>query len=278
MLVAALAMFTFVAMGEDQHPQSAAGPLAVLSGSGGRAHEARSWLSTPGPSNAAIVSAPVADRDTPPGEPASISRVSMGDKQPQRDLRPDRIRIGALGLDRRLIPLRVLRNGSLAAPRRYSDIGWWRDGPQPGVGGNTVVVGHVDSKTGPAVFYGLASLRPGASITVGRRDGSLLRFRVKTVRRFPVEQFPANRVYRRNGAPRLVLITCGGRYDRSTGRYTDNVVVFADLVDHPPRGNREGAPQHPGKRRRGAPPGSGQVIAGGSPGASTQSRPQARLR
>ena len=246
MLVAAGALLTFVAMSEDRHPQSAGGPLVVLSGSGDRAQEARgSFRARPGSSDAAIPAASAVDRDSPPGRPASNSPVAVGDEQPQRDLRPDRIRIGALGLDRRLVPLRVLRSGSLAAPRRYSDIGWWRDGPQPGVGGNTVVVGHVDSRTGPAVFHGLASLQSDIPITVARRDGSLLRYRVDSVQRFPVEQFPANRVYRRNGAPRLVLITCGGRYDRSSGRYIDNVVVFADLVDRRPQGGRGGTLDDP---------------------------------
>ena len=34
-------------------------------------------------------------------------------------------------------------------------------------------------------------------------------------------------LYSRRGAPRLVIVTCGGPFDRRTGRYRDNVVLTA---------------------------------------------------
>jgi sortase (surface protein transpeptidase) len=141
---------------------------------------------------------------------------------------PRRIHIPSLNIDQRLVPLQVLADGSLAAPRRYADVGWWKDGPTPGTAGNAVVVGHVDSETGPAVFYGLATLRPGDRIDMTQQDRSSVRFQVRRIERFPLARFPADRVYRRHGRPGLVLITCGGAYDHAAGRYLDNVVVFAD--------------------------------------------------
>lgn len=153
----------------------------------------------------------------------------------ERSLRPERITIPVLGIDRRPVPLHVLGDGSLQAPPRYDDVGWWKNGPLPGSAGNAVVVGHVDSTTGPAVFYGLATLQRGDQMAVTRRDAAVVRFRVRNVQRFPVADFPADRVFRRSGPPGLVLITCGGTYDRVAGRYLDNVVVFADRVDD---GNR----------------------------------------
>jgi len=145
---------------------------------------------------------------------------------------PARIRISALGINRRLVPLSVLDDGSLEAPDRYADVGWWRNGPLPGSPGNAVVVGHVDSKTGPAVFYGLASLQRGDRVEVTRRNASPALFWVRRVERFPVKDFPADRVYRHGGPSGLVLITCGGKYDEAVGRYLDNVVVFASPVPH----------------------------------------------
>lgn len=124
----------------------------------------------------------------------------------------------------------MLGDGSLEAPRRPADLGWWQDGPPPGTGGNAVIVGHLDSTTGPAVFYGLASLKSGDKVTVTRGDGSAARFRVRGVEQVPVTDFPAERVYRRSGPAGLVLLTCGGVYDRSAGRYVDNVLVFASPV------------------------------------------------
>ena len=44
-------------------------------------------------------------------------------------------------------------------------------GPAPGETGPAVIAGHVDSRSGPAVFYRLGDLRPGDDITVERTGG-----------------------------------------------------------------------------------------------------------
>lgn len=163
---------------------------------------------------------------------ASAPRMQQSTNAQHRGRLPARIRISALGINRRLVPLSVLDDGSLEAPDRYADVGWWRNGPLPGSPGNAVVVGHVDSKTGPAVFYGLASLQRGDRVEVTRRNASPALFWVRRVERFPVKDFPADRVYRHGGPSGLVLITCGGKYDEAVGRYLDNVVVFASPVPH----------------------------------------------
>jgi sortase (surface protein transpeptidase) len=48
--------------------------------------------------------------------------------------------------------------------------GWFTGGPMPGQLGPAVIAGHVDSRTGPAVFHRLRDLRPGDQIRV--RDGA----------------------------------------------------------------------------------------------------------
>jgi hypothetical protein len=57
-------------------------------------------------------------------------------------------------------------------------VGWYKLGPRPGDPGPAVLVGHIDDRTGPAVFYHLRQLRPGDEILVGRRDGTTSRFLV----------------------------------------------------------------------------------------------------
>jgi hypothetical protein len=90
-----------------------------------------------------------------------------------------------------------------------------------------VIAGHVDSKTGPAVFFRLRQLKPGALVVVGLSGGGSVRFRVTTVRSYPKDKFPTNEVYGPTPAPELRLITCGGEYDRRAASYLDNVVAFA---------------------------------------------------
>ncbi|WP_405581702.1 class F sortase [Streptomyces sp. NBC_01190] len=141
--------------------------------------------------------------------------------------RPVRIRIPGIGVDRSLTDLHVQSDGHLAAPEDPGQVGWWSDGPRPGAAGAAIVVGHVDSLTGPAAFYGISALRPGDSITVDRADHTHVDFTVQALRQYKKDDFPDNEVYATTGPPTLHLITCGGPYDPAEGGYLDNVVVYA---------------------------------------------------
>src|SRR3954452_10284603 len=79
----------------------------------------------------------------------------------RRPARPARIVIPAIGVDARVIGLGLDADGALAVPARFDRAGWWAGGVRPGERGPAVIDGHVDSKTGPAVFYRLAEARPG---------------------------------------------------------------------------------------------------------------------
>ena len=73
-----------------------------------------------------------------------------------------------------------------------------------------MIAGHVDSKTGPAVFYRLRDLRPGDPVLVERADGSRLRFLVERSRSYPKTTFPTQEVFGPVPVAALRLITCGG--------------------------------------------------------------------
>ena len=64
-------------------------------------------------------------------------------------------------------------------------------------------------------------------IRVARSDRTQAVFTVQDVRRYPKRNFPTAQVYVGNGRPSLRLVTCGGAFDRRTGHYLDNTVVFA---------------------------------------------------
>jgi hypothetical protein len=89
------------------------------------------------------------------------------------------------------------------------------------------VVGHVDTKTGPAVFYRLRELRPGDEIKFVRSDGSSAKFIVERSESFRKDAFPTQRVYGPSRRAQLRLITCDGSFDWSRGHYRRNLVVFA---------------------------------------------------
>ncbi len=93
-----------------------------------------------------------------------------------------------------------------------------------------LIAGHVDSTTGPAVFYQLRQLQLGDSVEVLGKEGRSLRFIVQRVQAYAKAAFPTAEVYGHTSEPTLRLITFGGRFDRKTRHYIDNVVVFAALA------------------------------------------------
>lgn len=139
---------------------------------------------------------------------------------------PVSVSIPRLNLSQDLVELNVI-GGTLQVPTDYADVGWWRDGPSPGASGSAVLVGHVDSPTGPAVFYQLSSISIGDMVVIGRADGSKARFRVNDATLYPRESFPSASVYSEHGRPTLKLVTCGGSFDAAAGQYTGNLVVTA---------------------------------------------------
>lgn len=145
---------------------------------------------------------------------------------------PTAIRIPSIGVRAPVHRVGLAADGSIAVPplRRHDEAGWYGDGPTPGQFGPAIVVGHVDTRTGPSVFYRLDRLERGATIEVTRRDRRVAIFRVDSVERFDKGSLPAQRVYGDFRRPGLRLITCGGRWRGGGIGYADNVVVFATLT------------------------------------------------
>lgn len=129
-----------------------------------------------------------------------------------------------------LLGLGLNADDTVEVPTDYARAGWFDRGPAPGEVGSAVILGHVDSSRGPAVFFRLRELRPGDRVEVGLADGSTGLFAVTAVETYPKEQFPARRVYASMGSRDLQLVTCGGEFDRVTGHYLANVVVYTSMV------------------------------------------------
>jgi len=141
---------------------------------------------------------------------------------------PARLRIPALGIDAPLTHLGVAPDRSIDVPTDYATPGWFDGGPRPGQPGPAVILGHVDSKAGPAVFYRLARLPVGAEVLVDRADGSTVDFRVRSMQHVAKTAFPTDLVYAPTLEPSLRLVTCGGLFDHTRSSYLDNVIVYAD--------------------------------------------------
>lgn len=146
---------------------------------------------------------------------------------------PSRLEIPAINLNTTFVsPLDLLPDQTIAVPDSYTQVGWYRGGSTPGENGPAVILGHVDSIHGPAVFYALGQLREGDEIRVSRADGTIATFSVTKLKRYPQVNFPTLEVYGPTDSPTLRLVTCTGTFDKGIQKYSHNLVVYATLV-HP---------------------------------------------
>ncbi|MFE9254754.1 class F sortase [Streptomyces sp. NPDC006879] len=147
---------------------------------------------------------------------------------------PQRVDIPSIGVQAPVVSRGLDVDGAIDPPpyEQPGTVGWYGAGVQPGAAGAALLVGHVDTQSKPAVFYGLSSAKRGDRVRVVRADGSIAEFTVEDVSVHERDRFDAARVYgpRVPGRAELRLVTCGGTYDRAAKSYTANVVVSAYLT------------------------------------------------
>jgi hypothetical protein len=143
---------------------------------------------------------------------------------------PVRIRIPVIGVSSRLERLGLNPDDTIEIPHEWDIAGWFKHGARPGQPGPAVILGHVDSEAGPAVFYRLIDLVPGNRILIDHANGQTTEFVVDRTEYHDKDRFPTSMVYFPTLKPVLRLVTCGGAFDESVGHYKNNVIVFASLT------------------------------------------------
>ncbi len=149
--------------------------------------------------------------------------------------RPGHLSIAAIEVEADVTKLGLRPDSTVEVPTDPDKTGWFRLGPSPGQRGSAVILGHVDSLEGPAVFIMLRYLTAGDRVRVTLADGRVATFVVERKATYPNDDFPAQRVYGSHGRAMLQLVTCGGDYDTDVGSYTANVVVYTSLESISPR-------------------------------------------
>ncbi len=144
-----------------------------------------------------------------------------------RPAEPARLAIPALGVHADVQKVSSTATG-LEVPQ-VGLAGWFDAGPRPGEPGRAVIIGHLDSQTGPGLFALLPGVRTGTAVIVTDAAHGAHKFRVVGRAQVPKATFPSAAVYGTSSRPVLVLITCGGPYTPGVG-YRDNVLVYARSV------------------------------------------------
>lgn len=145
---------------------------------------------------------------------------------------PTRLAIPAITVDAAVVPVGLLPDGSMEVPKDVTTVGWYEPGVLPGASGSAVLAGHVDAREqGRGAFFDLGGLDVGDTITVEHDDGATTTWQVSARRSYPKDELPIDEIFTKFGDTRLVLITCGGAFDRRSRHYTHNVVVYATMVE-----------------------------------------------
>jgi len=231
--------------------------LGLLAAAGGNpgveAAQPEVATSSPAPVSAPATSSAPATTSAPP-EPVEAPALAEPTPGPQAatpddddgvttaegsSAEPLRVRIPGIEVDAPIIDLGLNEDGTLEVPSDFDDTGWYTGRSVPGEVGPSVVVGHVDSTKGPAVFYRLRDLVVGDRIQVDRTDGTVAWFEVTETVLVDKDEFPTEDVYGGTEEPTLRLITCGGSFDRDARSYRGNVIVYAEHVGNyePPPGD-----------------------------------------
>lgn len=189
---------------------------SVPDGTGGALATPTVASPTPAPSVAAL-SGVVAD-------PTSVPVL----RPPSSAFVPTRLRIPAIDIDSRVVPVDVRPGGELGIPDDPAVLGWWRGGGQPGSGvGSVVVVGHVDSaRYGTGPLYYAVNLRVGDRAVLSSVDGVTRTYRLAALRTYLKATLPADQIFSQQVDERLVVVTCGGQYHRGDGGWDSNVVAY----------------------------------------------------
>jgi sortase (surface protein transpeptidase) len=160
--------------------------------------------------------------------PAATSTVSYERSAPVRLVIP-KIKLDASFEG----PLGLNEDRTIQVPKSFEKLGWYQYGATPGEAGTAVILGHVDSYRGPAIFWSLGQLKAGDTFEVDREDGTKLTFVVETSERYSQDDFPTEKVYGKTAYPSIRLITCTGVYNHGTQRYSQNLVVYGRLLTEP---------------------------------------------
>ncbi|MFD1345083.1 class F sortase [Nesterenkonia halotolerans] len=152
----------------------------------------------------------------------------------QQGVRPVAVNIPSIEVEESLIDLGIAEDGTMEVPEDWNEVGWFDGGGMPGGRGPTVLAGHLDSTTGPAVFHRLVELEPGDEVEVTDAEGEIHEYRVQRTEVFPKDDFPTQEVFGAQPQDELRLITCTGLFDVEEGSHEDNHIVFAVPVDTAP--------------------------------------------
>jgi LPXTG-site transpeptidase (sortase) family protein len=143
---------------------------------------------------------------------------------------PTRLVIPSLGINAEVERVGRDSEGRMAVPVLFDNVGWYREGYNPGEFGNAVIAGHLDDGKGdPAVFINLEKLEVGDQIIVEGEKGAL-DYRVTGKEYLDYNTQDTVDIFGPADEAKLNLITCDGSWIAGERTYDTRLVVYTELA------------------------------------------------
>lgn len=144
---------------------------------------------------------------------------------------PKVIRIPAIAVEGYIQNVTVDRYSSIGAPSNINLAGWYTGSVKPGENGLSIIDGHVQGRYKPGIFKNLANLNAGDEFSVEFGDRSNKDFLVVSVNTYTLEQSnEALFALDSTLGSQLNLITCGGKFNKSSQTYEKRVIVVSKPI------------------------------------------------
>lgn len=165
-----------------------------------------------------------------PAQRKKLETLQRERQESIKGMKPARIEIPSIGVEAAIEPTGILENGEMGVPEDVNEVGWFEPGFKTGAKGHSVLAGHVDSLTGPAIFYDLKKVKIGEKVKVTDADGRTMVFEVKEIASYETDAAPIEDIFGASDKRMINLITCTGDFNRSIGSHEERLVVSAELI------------------------------------------------
>lgn len=146
---------------------------------------------------------------------------------------PTRIRIPAIEVDAQVEAVGLKSDGeTMATPKKFTNVGWYKPGTKPGEEGNAVFAGHLNSPilAKDGAFKNLGRIKVGDRIIISDKSGKMLSYSVTDTETYKTELAPREEIFSKKGPSHIVLITCEGEWDPKSKTFDKRLVVIARLL------------------------------------------------
>lgn len=165
-----------------------------------------------------------------PEQREKLQELQQQRQQSIQGMVPARVAIPSIGVDAAIEATGILENGEMGVPEDINQVGWFEPGFKVGAKGHAVLAGHVDSLTGPAIFYHLKKVEAGEKVIVTDKDGREMVYEIQEKTSYPTDEAPIEEIFGPSDGRMINLITCTGTFNRDTGSHEERLVVTAKLI------------------------------------------------